>query len=127
MSTLADRILESGGNSFGGQPVPPHFLGAIVLEQQLLPVAHIPIRHVIDGQQRLTTLQILPDAAQGIGGKSKGDEGKGKRRLLAEHGTLKLNNRFVLDHVDAWTEEGIKRRTDELAARICHIWPRPAL
>jgi hypothetical protein len=36
-----------------------HFLGAIVLQQETLGVKHVPVSDVIDGQQRLITLQIL--------------------------------------------------------------------
>jgi hypothetical protein len=44
--------------------VAPHFLGAVVIKQ-LAAAAGDPARHsVIDGQQRLTTLQILLDAVQ---------------------------------------------------------------
>lgn len=37
----------------------PHFLGAIVLEQKRGSLGSLEVREVIDGQQRLTTLQIL--------------------------------------------------------------------
>lgn len=47
-------------------PVPPHFLGAIVLEQMQTPTGSIETRSVIDGQQRLTTLQIFIAAAREI-------------------------------------------------------------
>ena len=40
----------------------PHFLGAVVLQQLQNPVGSLQTRTVIDGQQRLTTLQILLDA-----------------------------------------------------------------
>ncbi len=43
-----------------------HFLGAIVLEQQTQAPGRIPHYTVIDGQQRLTTLQILLAAAQTV-------------------------------------------------------------
>lgn len=36
-----------------------HFLGSIVVQQRLNGVTQVPRRDVIDGQQRLTTLQIL--------------------------------------------------------------------
>jgi uncharacterized protein with ParB-like and HNH nuclease domain len=36
-----------------------HFMGAVVLEQVPTPTARVDKRHVIDGQQRLTTLQLL--------------------------------------------------------------------
>lgn len=37
----------------------PHFLGAVVLEQTLVPSGMIEARTVIDGQQRLTTLRPM--------------------------------------------------------------------
>jgi hypothetical protein len=40
----------------------PHFLGAVVLQQAPKPTGSLQERTVIDGQQRLTTLQILLDA-----------------------------------------------------------------
>lgn len=46
--------------------VAPHFLGAVVLQQQATSTLEIEQRYVIDGQQRLTTLQILLDAAQEV-------------------------------------------------------------
>ena len=38
---------------------PPHFLGAIVLEQKRGALGSLEVREVIDGQQRLTTLQLF--------------------------------------------------------------------
>lgn len=67
--TLADRLLQqhaTGSVAAGAVDIPPHFLGAIVLDQQLVQTIYIPVRHVIDGQQRLTTLQLLLDAAQAV-------------------------------------------------------------
>ena len=40
-----------------------HFLGAIVLDLEDTPLGELPRRLVIDGQQRLTTLQLLIAAA----------------------------------------------------------------
>lgn len=40
----------------------PHFLGAVVLQQVQSRTGELPERVIIDGQQRLTTLQILLDA-----------------------------------------------------------------
>lgn len=40
----------------------PHFLGAVVLQQFQNPVGTMQERTIIDGQQRLTTLQLLFDA-----------------------------------------------------------------
>ncbi len=43
----------------GRQDAPVHFLGAMVLDQKFTPTTHVTRRQVIDGQQRLTTLQIF--------------------------------------------------------------------
>ena len=40
----------------------PHFLGAVVLQQVQKPTGQMQARTIIDGQQRLTTLQLLLDA-----------------------------------------------------------------
>jgi alkylated DNA nucleotide flippase Atl1 len=43
-----------------------HFLGAVVLQAHEIQVGHIPVSNIIDGQQRLTTLQILMDATAAV-------------------------------------------------------------
>lgn len=50
--TLAERHLREGD-------APPHFLGAVVLDQLRGPTGSVESRQVIDGQQRMTTLQVL--------------------------------------------------------------------
>jgi len=60
---LAERILAK-------QEVRPHFIGAIVLEQTPKSTGEIEEREVIDGQQRLTTLQLLLAAVRDICGSS---------------------------------------------------------
>ncbi|HEY3637232.1 MAG TPA: DUF262 domain-containing HNH endonuclease family protein [Rhizomicrobium sp.] len=46
----------------GRTDAPAHFLGAMVLDQKQTPTTHVERRQVIDGQQRLTTLQIFLSA-----------------------------------------------------------------
>ena len=55
----AEAIIENGQAS-------RHFMGAIVLQQRPNPTSSIETRIVVDGQQRLTTLQLLIDAVQEI-------------------------------------------------------------
>jgi hypothetical protein len=43
----------------GRKDAPVHFLGAMVLDQKQTPTTHVEKRQVIDGQQRLTTLQVF--------------------------------------------------------------------
>jgi len=53
VARVADETLGSG------QAPRRHFLGSIVVQQRPSGVTQIPRREVIDGQQRLTTLQLL--------------------------------------------------------------------
>lgn len=63
--TVAENMLTAPTGYLGPQ-VSPHFLGAIVIDQPLTPAGYIAVRNVVDGQQRLTTLQLLLDAAQWV-------------------------------------------------------------
>ena len=57
---LAKKLLDAKS----GENLPPHFMGAIVLQLQSAKSGHVVKRIVVDGQQRLTTLQLLIRAAQ---------------------------------------------------------------
>ena len=68
---VAENYLEelerSGNNEVEAeQKTSPHFLGAVVLKQVPTAAKEIDQREVIDGQQRVTTLQLLLDAIQQI-------------------------------------------------------------
>jgi hypothetical protein len=53
------RLVETIGGRDGQAT---HFLGAVVLQELSTPLGGLPQFTVIDGQQRLTTLQVLLDA-----------------------------------------------------------------
>jgi len=55
VSRLAEKVLAQDHNA-------KHFLGAVVLQQENNSIGTLTVRTVIDGQQRLTTLQLLFDA-----------------------------------------------------------------
>jgi hypothetical protein len=57
---LWEDIARKFGEALEGRAdAPVHFLGAMVLDQKQTPTGHVVVRQVIDGQQRLTTLQIF--------------------------------------------------------------------
>jgi len=64
---LWETVREVADHYEAGLAVRPRFLGAIVLEQLPVPVGQVTTRQIIDGQQRLTTLQILLAAARDFG------------------------------------------------------------
>lgn len=47
-------------------PIPSHFLGAVVYESKMASSGDVTRHDVIDGQQRMTTLQLLLDAAHQV-------------------------------------------------------------
>ena len=59
IQTVAQRVRQTGK----GEAIKGHFLGSVVLEQRSHATGGLPIREVIDGQQRLTTLQVCLHAA----------------------------------------------------------------
>ena len=67
---VAENYLEELERSDNGveaeQRTNPHFLGAVVLKQVPTAAKDLDQREVIDGQQRMTTLQLLLDALQQI-------------------------------------------------------------
>ena len=68
---LAQSIQEEGRTE-------PHFMGAVVLQQMQFATATIERRIVVDGQQRLTTIQLLIDAIQEVL-EARGHSGPAKR------------------------------------------------
>ena len=60
----AERIADQLLDKKSGEIIPPHFMGAIVLQLRSAKSGRVVKRIVVDGQQRLTTLQLLIRAAQ---------------------------------------------------------------
>ncbi len=59
LRAVAERVLAADG-----RPIASHFLGTVVLEQARNLTGSLPRREIIDGQQRLTTLQIALKAVE---------------------------------------------------------------
>ena len=65
--TYLEELERSGHDEIEAeQRTSPHFLGAVVLKQVPTAARDIDQREVIDGQQRVTTLQLLLDAIQQV-------------------------------------------------------------
>lgn len=61
---IALKLIAAGEDSEALDSVGAHFLGAVVVKEMSHHAGEVARSAVIDGQQRLTTLQILLDAAQ---------------------------------------------------------------
>lgn len=69
VADLAEAVLDAtndGTTSLAEDEGPTHFLGAVVLHHQSGQLGGIPVYRVIDGQQRLTTWQLLLHAARDV-------------------------------------------------------------
>jgi len=71
LRNVAERYIDElraadRNNAVAEEKAGTHFMGAVVLQQQPTPTAEIERRTVIDGQQRLTTMQLVLDAAQEV-------------------------------------------------------------
>lgn len=65
--TYLEELERSGHDEIEAEErTSPHFLGAVVLKQVPTAAKDIEQREVIDGQQRVTTLQLLLDAIQQV-------------------------------------------------------------
>ena len=89
----------------------PHFLGAIVLQQVPTATSEIERRVVIDGQQRLTTLQLLLDAVQFVV-EDLGFEGPADRLSM-----LVLNDKRLVGRNESHVFKLWPTRTDREAFR----------
>ena len=58
-----ERLLKAAGDPEKLAPMTPHFFGAVVIDQPERVHGGIVAHEVIDGQQRLTTAQLLIAAA----------------------------------------------------------------
>ncbi len=79
VEVLAESIMDGAENE-------PHFMGAVVFQETELPRSTMESFSVVDGQQRLTTLQLLIDAIQEV---LEAREHKGPAGRLSE---LVVNN-----------------------------------
>jgi Protein of unknown function DUF262/Protein of unknown function (DUF1524) len=88
LRTLIEHQLDGGSWAANGWS---HFLGAIVLDQETQAPGSIPVYTIIDGQQRLTTLQILlaaaADVARAVGAENESEI----LRELVENNRLKTS------------------------------------
>src|SRR5690349_4000422 len=77
------RVADALAND--AKTVRTHFLGSLVLDQKKTPTGHLASREIIDGQQRLTTLQIFLKAAADAAAKTNAVSAAGQLADLVEN------------------------------------------
>lgn len=85
---IAEGLLESsmGRNATAATP-PPHFMGAVVVHEMQTGFGEMKRYNVIDGQQRMTTIQLLLDAIQSVSEELELGEAKFLAQLVSNSGS----------------------------------------
>jgi hypothetical protein len=86
----AEALRESGADV----PLPSHFMGAIVVDESLSTGSEVDRRPLVDGQQRLTTLQILLNVTHRVA------RNRGAERAESLLARLVTNDPALIDEPD---------------------------
>lgn len=109
---LAEQLAPSRGRSRkNAKPIAPHFLGSIVVQPSAESTDRLPVFAIVDGQQRLFTLQLLLDAVQqACEQRELGVAGELQRLVLnpAEHRTSNTNHDFKVWPTDEEDQEAFR-------------------
>jgi hypothetical protein len=118
LENVADKLLEARNSGLDGtalsnreQLLSPHFMGAIVCAALPFATGGIALRSVIDGQQRLTTIQLLIRGLLDCLVESRSDREKSLRRML-------FNPQDVVDNDFELYKLWPRRRDRELWTKV---------
>lgn len=81
---------------------PTYFLGAVVLQERRRPAKRLASSHVIDGQQRLTTLQVLLAAARAVAYQLGAESVAGRFTSLLENRPETIHEEHPDDRYKVW-------------------------
>ena len=88
VSGIAEDLLESSNGGNVNVAVPgPHFMGAVVVHEVQTGFGEMKRYNVIDGQQRITTIQLLLDAIQSVSEELQLDGAKFLAQLVSNSGS----------------------------------------
>ena len=111
IQNTAESYLEFNEIGSAQSQLTAHFLGAVVLQQQQVPTPMLMTRLVVDGQQRLTTLQLLLDAVQEVFEQRGVDTAAERLKILV------LNNKAFRGDNDDYSFKVWPTETDQEAFR----------
>ncbi len=101
--TLAAREVEADRLSGAQEPSDStYFLGAVVIHQRVTHPQRLDSSHIIDGQQRMTTLQVLLAAMRAIAAARGQDKTAAQCTALLENREEVLDEEFPHDRYKVW-------------------------
>ncbi len=104
-SALYDDAQRKGEGDIDTNHVDSHFLGAVVLKVGGSTPEAAKIWKVIDGQQRITTIQLLMAATYSALRKYELNKAAGRISLLIKNSTGELDNKFKISHKESSYEQ----------------------
>ena len=93
---------EHGSDDAATSPPPTYFLGAVVVQQRRRPPKRLASSHIIDGQQRLTTLQVLIAAARTAAHELGAESVAGRFSSLLENRPETIHDEHPDDRYKVW-------------------------
>lgn len=84
------------------QTPPTYFLGAVVVQQRHKHPQRIDSSHIIDGQQRMTTLQVLLAGARGVASALGRSKTAARFAALIENRPETIHDDFPADRYKVW-------------------------
>lgn len=104
VKTAAEEVeAEAEQSAEDGQSKPrTYFLGAVVRQERHRPPRRLGSSHIIDGQQRMTTLQVLFAAARAVAHDIAADSVAGRFTSLLENRAETVHEAFPNDRYKVW-------------------------
>jgi uncharacterized protein with ParB-like and HNH nuclease domain len=104
LEELDPSVAEESRVAVAEQRAGRHFLGAVVVKQRRTATANVETREVIDGQQRLTTMQLLLNSAHRVA------DSEGWEDIALELEDLVRNSDATDDAIRIWSSNSGPRR-----------------
>ncbi|WP_167518893.1 DUF262 domain-containing protein [Streptomyces chryseus] len=102
--TAAEEVEAEAGQEGGAGPAKArtYFLGAVVVQERHRPPRRLGSSHIIDGQQRMTTLQVLFAAARAVAQELGAESVAGRFTSLLENRAETVHEAFPDDRYKVW-------------------------
>lgn len=98
----AEEIHAERAEGFTKQNPTSYFLGAVVVQQRHTPPQRLDASHVIDGQQRMTTLQVLFASARSIAAGLGQDKTAARFAAMVENRPETVHDDYPDDRFKVW-------------------------
>jgi hypothetical protein len=100
--TAVEEVEAEQGDGYKQRDPRTYFLGAVVVQQRRRPPRRLASSHIIDGQQRMTTLQVLLAAARAVAYSLGAESVSGRFASLLENRPETIHEDYPDDRYKVW-------------------------